>query len=355
MKSPSKFHPILLHSLVLLLLLIGGTTAGQIIDKGDEIDYANRTTTPPPSIPYSERLENRARLDSIIAQKIASIYPSQKVSTGEEINYIFTNPTISGTDPYFLEFEVSIFSNVNTTYLDNAPVFIQFNDSAFGTNLAARGKVTLTPGPLFDIPTYFNPAFNLRDQGADAFSTILSLNYAQSSWNRVAVDTFPIVLLNVKMEIEHCGIDPQVSFINQTNVSNTLLFADNPTEDGINGTFYLYSELIYGPDLPAETNPDSCQEIMISRGSGREQSTMINVFPNPATGQISVHFQLNTPQPLNISVINMVGKKVMDQNFGWLVVGTHLKQIDCSQLPDGLYFISTEMQGEFFLEKVMVR
>ncbi|KAA3637681.1 MAG: T9SS C-terminal target domain-containing protein [Bacteroidetes bacterium] len=99
-------------------------------------------------------------------------------------------------------------------------------------------------------------------------------------------------------------------------------------------------------------------------GNGDDLVAMENVFtdnlryaiyPNPVLDQLNLELILEESQMISTKLINALGKVVVNnypQNF---VTGKHLITFSTSKLPQGLYFLILETEGNYNIRKVVVQ
>ena len=79
------------------------------------------------------------------------------------------------------------------------------------------------------------------------------------------------------------------------------------------------------------------------------------LYPNPNEGQFRVSFKAeNTVRDLQISVMNIAGQQLLQQNFS-NVGNTFTKDFDLSQQARGIYFVEIKADGERTIQKVVIR
>lgn len=71
-----------------------------------------------------------------------------------------------------------------------------------------------------------------------------------------------------------------------------------------------------------------------------EEEINVNVFPNPASDQLNLDFNLGSEMDLSISIIDVAGNKVSNVTSGIFRNGSNNLTTDVSTLDSGLYFLS---------------
>ncbi len=64
---------------------------------------------------------------------------------------------------------------------------------------------------------------------------------------------------------------------------------------------------------------------------------MVN-YPNPFNAKTTISFTLEKQRQVNLSIYNLLGRKVSTLVEGKLVAGSHIAMFDASELPSGIYF-----------------
>ena len=81
----------------------------------------------------------------------------------------------------------------------------------------------------------------------------------------------------------------------------------------------------------------------------------LNVFPNPATGELSISYSLLKSDKVKIEVVNMLGEKITNVENQNETIGQHQLYFDLTGLKAGIYFLqintrSTTQQVKFIVE-----
>ena len=72
----------------------------------------------------------------------------------------------------------------------------------------------------------------------------------------------------------------------------------------------------------------------------------VEIFPNPATDQVSVRYTLPVGAEVNVSVMNTLGQRVAGQNFGRQAAGTQQQMVPLNGLGKGLYLVNVLVDGQ---------
>jgi hypothetical protein len=128
----------------------------------------------------------------------------QKKTRSNNLQYEFSNPTITGNSTKFYEFDLNVFASNDSTYLDECAVRIKYNPLAHGTNIAS--SIIATLGTNFSSTTYNNI------QKIDKTDSVVSIwiHQAVGGQLRTKVDTFPKLLLHLKFPFIDCGKYPKL-------------------------------------------------------------------------------------------------------------------------------------------------
>lgn len=185
----------------------------------------------------------------------------------EEVTFTLENEEFTGTNPRFLEFDVMVSCNQLGTFLDNAPIHLSYNTNAFGSNIVANNKITVTLGSAFNDPTYEDPNSLSNDWASDTVVVLLGLDYT-ASMNRTQITASALEMLHVKIEIASCYEETDMFFVNQSIAENVTFFTTSATEPWT-GSLFNYDDVHYDGDLDLKL----CVPV-------------INSFNNPVRGGI---------------------------------------------------------------------
>ena len=144
----------------------------------------------------------------------------------------------------FLEFDVFVKSNVNGLYFDNCLLRLQYNTSAFGSNMMASGTATITRGASFNSATYTNPQTDFIDQNSNTLGIPFGIDYTQTSFNRTQLTTTDKILLHVKFKIQNCGQSTDLLFVDASSISflnfyTTTANAPNTAGNSFDNSTYI--------------------------------------------------------------------------------------------------------------------
>jgi hypothetical protein len=77
----------------------------------------------------------------------------------------------------------------------------------------------------------------------------------------------------------------------------------------------------------------------------------IDVYPNPVSRVVNVQYYLESPEDIELVVINHLGQMVMQLPGGNKPVGPHHERVDVSCLPVGIFFIRIASRNGMKLTK----
>ncbi len=78
----------------------------------------------------------------------------------------------------------------------------------------------------------------------------------------------------------------------------------------------------------------------------------INIHPNPTSGKLFVQIELPESQLINLSVLNITGKQVMETENGSVYVKQY--ELDLSNLADGVYILKISSKDGVYTEKIVL-
>lgn len=84
-------------------------------------------------------------------------------------------------------------------------------------------------------------------------------------------------------------------------------------------------------------------------------NTKLTTYPNPATDVVTATFNLQETSAIQLQLIDMQGKTVMNQHYGTLPAGTQNIRLDVSSLSSGTYFVKLKGSKETIGSKITVQ
>jgi hypothetical protein len=79
-----------------------------------------------------------------------------------------------------------------------------------------------------------------------------------------------------------------------------------------------------------------------------------DVYPNPTTGEFTIHFELVNSQDVHLSVRDMLGKIVFDESLDKFN-GTYNHAVDVTQHAKGVYIVEVDSENQSAHKKVVVQ
>jgi len=80
--------------------------------------------------------------------------------------------------------------------------------------------------------------------------------------------------------------------------------------------------------------------------------TQVNVYPNPFAHDISITLQKEHPQQATFAISNSIGQIIYSRTET-NISNTYTKNLDLSNLPDGIYFVEINVDGEKIIKQVV--
>lgn len=111
-------------------------------------------------------------------------------------------------------------------------------------------------------------------------------------------------------------------------------------------------------DGEAKTSGEATESIDNSSANGLgalETAITLDNYPNPATTQTTVQFELpSSAKEVTLTITTLEGKTVQQQNLGKRAAGTHKVGVDVNNLTNGQYFYSLNVDGKKLSKTLMV-
>lgn len=130
---------------------------------------------------------------------------------GESITFTFANGQITGSGPFYYEFDVMVQAGSAGTKIGDSQAYINYNTTAFGSGIVGAGKVTVTPGALMTGTYYVAPstADNTAARLAITFDYFYELGGASNGNDLPAT---PTQWAHVKIEIANTASSSGLTF-----------------------------------------------------------------------------------------------------------------------------------------------
>lgn len=77
----------------------------------------------------------------------------------------------------------------------------------------------------------------------------------------------------------------------------------------------------------------------------KEIMNSLSLFPNPAASETNLSFNLNSAASLDINIVDLTGRNVVNVMNGNVTAGVFSKTINTSGLSEGIYYISVKTDG----------
>jgi len=93
---------------------------------------------------------------------------------------------------------------------------------------------------------------------------------------------------------------------------------------------------------------------VVGVGEKKDNSGLL-VYPNPATGNLNIEFHLSQNNEVNITLSDIVGKVIYQNNNKTATAGTMKYNINTSAMNAGMYLLSVQAGNETYTQKVFVK
>ncbi len=130
-----------------------------------------------------------------------------------------------------------------------------------------------------------------------------------------------------------------LNLINNIENKNNLLYAvwvqNSGTKEVLQSTWATF--------------PTGIQEPTVSA------SGIVNLFPNPASNQFSIDYQLQENSAVLFTIYNAVGQVVSKNSMGNQTLGLHTEIIETHAFPSGVYFLDLQIGNNHYRQPIMVK
>jgi hypothetical protein len=166
-------------------------------------------------------------------------------------------------------------------------------------------------------------------------------------------------MVNVKFENGPVTLQAGGTYLAVVNAvedqATTSQFVCGSAGESAAGTSYLYDETdatwYYVTETPmVRLNFDASLGTIDSK----ELTSSLNAYPNPANTNVNVNFSVNESATVDMSVVSVTGDVVYNNNFGTIAAGKYSKNINVSELANGVYFYTLTVNGNVTTKKLVI-
>lgn len=213
------------------------------------------------------------------------------------------------------------------------------------------GRVDELVSPSYNLSTVSNPTLKFRWSGAALNSTpsdqlriYVSTNCGET-WGapRVTWTEFDLVNSGVASAsyvplAASIWSDAEVSLGNSAANAENVRIKFQWTAAGRSNNFYIDDITISGAPLSA---------------AALEQEIGLNIAPNPTQNLTAVSMVLENESKVEVAMMDLTGRKVMDVNAGQMAAGAHRFDVDMSAFTPGIYFLRVAVNNGVIVKKVV--
>ena len=109
------------------------------------------------------------------------------------------------------------------------------------------------------------------------------------------------------------------------------------------------------PIWPRFYNPN-CNDTTttsIANSPDARESVLLGVYPNPFTNHLTLQFTIASDVNVQVTIVDALGRTLMDRDFGTLNAGWYEQPLDMSTLPAGSYFVILKMGDKINQRKLI--
>src|SRR5690606_18827087 len=99
---------------------------------------------------------------------------------------------------------------------------------------------------------------------------------------------------------------------------------------------------------------DAVRTFQLSSIDENQLNESLNVYPNPAKDNVTLTFDLNKSEKINIEIYDVMGKLVYTEDLGTVLSGNTIKNLNISHLNSGLYLVNIQAGNTIAVKKITV-
>lgn len=85
-----------------------------------------------------------------------------------------------------------------------------------------------------------------------------------------------------------------------------------------------------------------------------QRNQKLEIYPNPSSSVMTIDMKNSSNTPVTIELVSLTGILMKRFDFGNLTVGRNKEQINVESLSPGIYFLTANVDGERFIQKVVI-
>jgi PKD repeat protein len=213
------------------------------------------------------------------------------------------------------------------------------------------GRVDELISPSYNLSTIDNPTLKFRWSGAalnntpaDQLRIYVSTDCGES-WGAPRVTWSEFDLVNSGLASQSyvptsssIWTDAEVSLGNAAANGENVRVKFQWTSGGQSNNFYIDDITLSGAPLSAES---------------LEREISLNIAPNPANESTSIQMTLENEAKVDLQMLDLTGRKVLDVHAGQMNHGTHRFNLDMSAYAPGIYFIRVAVNDGVIVKKLV--
>jgi len=278
------------------------------------------------------------------------------LTNGDQMNVLVVDPT---TTPYSGDFPTAdvAFSTGGIAFaynvIDNSGIY------TLGYGADTGGVVILNVftnmETMITYPFTFNSAFSDDFKGG---FTAAGVELRQSGTVTTTGDAYgtislPIGTFNNVLRVKSQRTQVDSMFLGamflQATVSSTVLY-NWYTSSSTTPLFSLQTDNAGAPTSAFY------EEGTTGIDDSKTQIINLMIYPNPATDNLTVSYSIDFDAEVNISVVNQLGQKVLNELKQYQQSGTITESIDISNIPAGIYYVQVSNGNKSILtQKLLIK
>lgn len=138
-------------------------------------------------------------------------------------------------------------------------------------------------------------------------------------------------------------------------------YGDGMCCDYGNGYYRLYdlsdplTPILTGGDFRAYDDRVFSAGLATATGEAARPAVSLHLFPNPASRFLQADFSLAEGAFVSIDLVNILGQNVWAESAAYRPSGEHSKNMEVSQLPEGVYWLRLSVNGRVHARKFVVQ
>ncbi len=253
--------------------------------------------------------------------------------------------------------------NPENTFNDRQNLNFLFENGRFCVNessvdLSIDDDLKAKPGEVFELKFYLSNSRNLSKDVHKSISVFITYNASLfEPWENTPKGIFNPITKTRSIRIDNLPVIENVS--NKIEIASfkfrAMLGTDETTKITIDSAIVQNGYVAFNLKNGFFTLDGLCKDGPATRlFNPYSNQLLVSIYPNPINNHINLNLELNENQKINISILDIFGRQVLEVIDAECKSGVHNFLIDVSQLNSNMYFVVLKTNNEIITQAIQI-